>query len=146
MLGDAGTAADWLVTAVPRSSTAAWRGAPPVDMAKAQHLLADLNPLSWALPHAAIAGFYLFLSGLITGFFANQAAYDDIGARLAQHPGLNRLLGARRTALHKSNVRNLGNDAQIRATYTAADLARLRQCAALEGEHAAAARASPSPR
>ena len=61
----------------------AWRGAPPVDMAKAQHLLADLDPLSWALPHAAIAGFYLFLSGLITGFFANQAAYDDIGARLA---------------------------------------------------------------
>ncbi len=56
------------------------------------------------------------------------------------------VLGARRTALHKSNVRNLGNDAQIRATYTAADLARLRQCAALEGEHAAAARASPSPR
>ena len=76
----------------------AWRGAPPVDMAKAQHLLADLDPLSWALPHAAIAGFYLFLSGLITGFFANQAAYDDIGARLAQHPGLNRLLGARRAA------------------------------------------------
>jgi site-specific recombinase len=67
-------------------------------MAKAQHLLADLDPLSWALPHAAIAGFYLFLSGLITGFFANQAAYDDIGARLAQHPGLNRLLGARRAA------------------------------------------------
>ena len=59
----------------------AWHGAPPVDMAKAQHLLADLDPLSWALPHAAIAGFYLFLSGLITGFFANQAAYDDIGAR-----------------------------------------------------------------
>ena len=54
--------------------------------------------MSWALPHAAIAGFYLFLSGLITGFFANQAAYDDIGARLAQHPGLNRLLGARRAA------------------------------------------------
>src|SRR5574343_1716163 len=71
---------------------------PAISVDKGAHLLADLDPLSWALPHAAIAGFYLFLSGLITGFFANQAAYDDIGARLAQHPGLNRLLGARRAA------------------------------------------------
>ena len=42
-------------------------------------LIADLDPLSWALPHAAIAGFYLFLSGLITGYFDNRAAYADIG-------------------------------------------------------------------
>jgi hypothetical protein len=35
--------------------------------------------------------------------------------------------GARRTALHKGNVGSGGNDPQIRASYTADDLARLRE-------------------
>ena len=55
--------------------------------------MADLDPLSWAIPHAAIAGFYLFLSGLITGYFDNQAAYSDTGVRIARLRWLNGLFG-----------------------------------------------------
>ena len=51
-----------------------WLGEPVIGLDKGAHLLAGLDPLSWAIPHAAIAGFYLFLSGLITGYFDNQAA------------------------------------------------------------------------
>jgi len=36
-------------------------GTPAISVEKSAHLIADLDPLSWALPHAAIAGFYLFL-------------------------------------------------------------------------------------
>lgn len=74
----------------------AWLGEPVVGSEKAAHLLADLDPLGWALPHAAIAGFYLFLSGLITGFFDNQATYANIGPRLARLRWLQVLLGASR--------------------------------------------------
>lgn len=71
-------------------------GQPIIATAKGAHLLTDLNPLGWALPHAAIAGFYLFLSGLISGYFDNQAAYADIGQRLARLRWLNALAGKER--------------------------------------------------
>ncbi|MGL4406999.1 MAG: hypothetical protein ACRCTU_01245 [Zoogloea sp.] len=67
-----------------------------VGVEKAQHLLADVNPLSWALPHAAIAGVYLFLSGLITGFFDNKAVYAHVGARVARLRWLWIMVGTRR--------------------------------------------------
>jgi site-specific recombinase len=73
-----------------------WLGQPVVNMGKAAHLLSDLDLLSWAIPHAAIAGFYLFLSGLITGYFDNQAAYSDLGARIARLPWLRSLTGKER--------------------------------------------------
>lgn len=73
-----------------------WLGQPIVGMEKGAHLLADLDPFSWAIPHAAIAGFYLFLSGLITGYFDNQAAYLDFGARIARLRWLRRLTGKER--------------------------------------------------
>src|SRR5574343_1049129 len=66
---------------------------PPITVDKGAHLIADLDPLPWALPHAAIAGFYLFLSGLITGYFDNRAAYADIGPRLARLRWLRALFG-----------------------------------------------------
>ena len=69
---------------------------PPITVDKGAHLIADLDPLSWALPHAAIAGFYLFLSGLITGYFDNRAAYADIGPRLARLRWLRALFGQER--------------------------------------------------
>ncbi len=55
-----------------------------VSPEKSAKLLADLDPLTWALPHAAIAGFYLFLSGLISGYFDNHATYASIGPRIAK--------------------------------------------------------------
>ncbi|MBI3145445.1 MAG: site-specific recombinase [Pseudogulbenkiania sp.] len=73
-------------------------GAQAVSVAKAQHLLQDLDPLaSLSLFHAAIAGVYLFLSGLIAGYHDNLAIYRRIPERLAALPWLNRLLGERRT-------------------------------------------------
>jgi site-specific recombinase len=74
------------------------QGHPVIPLEKGAHLLGDLDPLSWALPHAAIAGFYLFLSGLITGYFDNRAAYRDIGIRIARLRWLRRLAGTARAA------------------------------------------------
>lgn len=73
-------------------------GVPVINQDKAAHLLADLNPVtSLALFHAAIAGVYLFLSGLIAGYYDNKAIYRQIPERLAAVPWLNRLLGEART-------------------------------------------------
>ncbi|MBC3871643.1 site-specific recombinase [Undibacterium oligocarboniphilum] len=78
----------------------AWYGitgshlAPPE---KAQHLLHDLDPFgSLALPHAAIAGVCLFVSGLISGYYDNKASYAHIPARLRQLPWLRKCLGEAR--------------------------------------------------
>lgn len=71
----------------------AWRGQPVVSLEKGAHLLADLDLFSWALPHAAVAGFYLFLSGLIAGYFDNKATFSEVGARIARLRWLRRLLG-----------------------------------------------------
>lgn len=73
--------------------------APLMTHAKALSTLHDLNPFtSMAIPHAAIAGVCLFLSGLLAGFFDNFAVYRKIGARLQAHSGLQRRLGTKRTA------------------------------------------------
>ncbi|MFO8154863.1 MAG: site-specific recombinase [Pseudomonadota bacterium] len=76
---------------------ALWHGQPLVDEAVSGYLLHDLRPLaSLALLHAAIAGLWLFLSGLIAGYFDNRAVYLNLGARLEQHPLLRRVApGAR---------------------------------------------------
>ncbi|MDN0074221.1 site-specific recombinase [Crenobacter sp. SG2303] len=75
----------------------AMSGQPLVDAAKAQHLLHDLDPVrSLAIPHAAIAGVYLFLSGLIAGYYDNLAIYRRIPERIAALPWLNRLIGSHR--------------------------------------------------
>ena len=73
-----------------------WAGEPLIGVGKSAHLIADVDPLSWALPHAAIAGFYLFLSGLITGYFDNRAAYADIGPRIGRLRWLQALFGRER--------------------------------------------------
>jgi site-specific recombinase len=84
-------------------------GEPVISVEKGAHLLADLDPLSWALPHAAIAGFYLFLSGLITGYFDNRAAYSEIGPRIGRLRWLRRLLGSARACRFGNYIQeNLG--------------------------------------
>lgn len=61
-------------------------GAPMINTDKAAHLLHELDPFhSLALPHAAIAGVYLFLSGLIAGYYDNLAVYNKVGARIKRH-------------------------------------------------------------
>jgi site-specific recombinase len=76
---------------------AALTGQPFLDAAKAHHLLHDIDPLaSLAIPHAAIAGVCLFLSGLISGYFDNRAAYARIPERVARLPWLRSLAGIER--------------------------------------------------
>jgi site-specific recombinase len=59
--------------------------------------LHDIDPIkSLALPHAAIAGVCLFLSGLISGYYDNTASYANVPARLRQLGWLRRLLGESR--------------------------------------------------
>jgi site-specific recombinase len=71
-------------------------GAPPIDEAKAAHLLADLDIAGWALPYAAIAGVFLFLSGVLTGYFDNHASYTRLGQRIERLAWLRRLAGPAR--------------------------------------------------
>jgi site-specific recombinase len=71
---------------------------PYVTPEKADYLLHQIDPLAWTTwLWAAITGLWLFLSGLISGYYDNRAAYDRIPQRLAQLRGLRRLLGARLT-------------------------------------------------
>jgi site-specific recombinase len=72
-------------------------GAPTINADKAQHVLHDLHPVfSMALPHAAIAGVCLFLSGLVSGYYDNKSIYNRVPDRLRRIRWLRRLLGERR--------------------------------------------------
>lgn len=72
--------------AVGLAWTAAF-GAPPVPLDKARLMARELSPIgSLALPHAALAGVCLFLAGVVSGLFDNQAAYRRIADRLRAHP------------------------------------------------------------
>jgi site-specific recombinase len=80
------------------AGVAALTGSALIPFEKGAHLLDDLDPFGWALPHAAIAGFYLFLSGLITGYFDNQSAYNEVGARIGRLRWLRGIAGHERAA------------------------------------------------
>ncbi|WP_018867820.1 MULTISPECIES: site-specific recombinase [unclassified Thioalkalivibrio] len=72
--------------------------APILSGQEADYLMDGLRPImGLALFFAAIAGVWLFVSGLIAGFFDNRCAYLDLPGRLREHPWLRRLLptGAR---------------------------------------------------
>ncbi|MDO5656339.1 MAG: recombinase [Flavobacteriaceae bacterium] len=70
------------------------------DIAEEKYLvlLKDLSPVhSPALFHAAIAGFFLFLSGIISGSIANQIKFFNIHKRLEHNPALKLALGTKNT-------------------------------------------------
>ena len=61
-------------------------------------LLNDLHPIySAAIFHAAIAGVFLFLSGIIAGSIANRDKHNHIYYRIQEHPLLKLSLGKTRT-------------------------------------------------
>ena len=65
---------------------------------KWQTLLIDLSPIhSLAIFHAAIAGVFLFLSGIISGSIANRDKHNQVYFRITEHPFLKRNLGKART-------------------------------------------------
>jgi len=78
-----------------------------VDPIKALHMLNDIDPLhSPALFYAAVAGVWLFVAGLISGYYDNKALYTRMGQRVRQLRGLRRLLGAERLARLGGYVEN----------------------------------------
>ncbi len=65
---------------------------------KWEGLITDLSPVhSLALPHAAIAGIFLFLSGIIAGSVANRGKHERIALRIRKHPWLLATVGIKRT-------------------------------------------------
>lgn len=66
---------------------------------KAHHLLHDVDPIHTpALFYAAIAGVWLFVAGLISGYYDNKALYTRMGQRVRQLRWLGWLLGKERRA------------------------------------------------
>ncbi len=91
-----------VVIAIPMAILLAWSfmqfsSQPFIDVAKAQTLLADIDPLhSGSVFYAGVAGVCLFLSGLIAGYHDNLAVYNRIPQRLRAVKWLQRLLGVQR--------------------------------------------------
>lgn len=65
---------------------------PPIlNPIKTEHYLHDITPIE-PLFFAAIAGFWLFISGLISGYFDNRANYLNLEQRYYYHPLFKRIL------------------------------------------------------
>jgi site-specific recombinase len=64
------------------------------DTAKSLKLIGELNPWeSLAIPHAAMAGVYLMVSGLISGYYENKWLYDKYSLRIIRNRKLIKLFG-----------------------------------------------------
>lgn len=71
------------------------QGVPLISSERYDYMLSGIHPWqSPALMYAAIAGVWLFISGLVAGYFDNRAAYLNLAARLEQHPFLRKFLSA----------------------------------------------------
>ncbi len=69
-----------------------------IAMGRWYKLVTDLSPIhSLAVLHAAIAGIFLFLSGIIAGSVANRDKHRHVYYRIAEHPLLKKSLGRTRT-------------------------------------------------
>lgn len=69
-----------------------------IAASKWEMLMTDLSPIhSLAIFHAAIAGVFLFLSGIISGSVANRDKHNQVYFRIAEHPLLKKRLGKVRT-------------------------------------------------
>ncbi|CAM5184986.1 recombinase [Alishewanella longhuensis] len=73
-----------------------WQGKPLLDENAVTYQLQAVSPWHGSLFFAAIAGIWLFCSGIIAGFFENRANYLDFRLRLYHHPVLKRLLQPQR--------------------------------------------------
>ncbi len=64
-----------------------------VSEEKSIKLLQDINIFeSKAILHAGVAGIYLFISGLISGYFINRNIHENISLRIKMHPFLRFLI------------------------------------------------------
>jgi site-specific recombinase len=71
-----------------------YTGSHVADSEKAFHLIHNINPLhSLSLLHAGITGIFLFLSGMISGYYDNKNIYNKIPQRIKNNPNLTKFLG-----------------------------------------------------
>lgn len=69
-------------------------GASPVSVEKGDAMLDKVHPfLSAAIPHAAIAGIFLFTAGVIAGYYDNLCIYHRVPDRLRKVMWLRKRLG-----------------------------------------------------
>lgn len=67
-----------------------------IAVEKSEKLLKDLDPFnSKAILHASIAGFYLFISGIISGNIGNNSIFFQIPDRIAKNQSIKRVFGAK---------------------------------------------------
>lgn len=72
-------------------------GANITNEGHAVHYLDDINPMySLCWFYGGIAGMYLFLSGIVTGYFDNEVVYSKIPERIREHPFLKSVLSTKR--------------------------------------------------
>jgi site-specific recombinase len=63
---------------------------------KSEKMLHELDPFgSLAIPHAAIAGVFLFISGLIAGSITNASIHRNVPLRIQEHPALKMVMSER---------------------------------------------------
>lgn len=75
--------------------------------AKSWDTIDQINPFnSYAIFHASIAGVYLFLSGIITGYYDNHCYVARIPERLKNHPFLRRVLSKKRLVQFSNYIEN----------------------------------------
>ncbi|WP_329504592.1 recombinase [Haemophilus parainfluenzae] len=67
-------------------------GEPLMNTEQIAYQLHSIDPLAGTLWFAAIAGVWLFCSGLISGYFDNRSNYLNIRMRLIQHPLLKKVM------------------------------------------------------
>lgn len=69
-----------------------------IASAKWEHIATDISPIhSLAILHAAIAGLFLFLSGIISGVVSNRDKHNQVYYRIQEHPLLKKTFGKKRT-------------------------------------------------
>jgi len=69
-----------------------------IASAKWVQIATDISPVhSLALFHAAIAGLFLFLSGIISGVVSNRDRHNQVYFRIQEHPLLKKTFGKKRT-------------------------------------------------
>lgn len=71
-----------------------WLTGENIAASKSEVLLKDISPVhSLAIFHAAIAGVFLFLSGVISGSISNSNKYNNMYYRIQEHPWLKLTFG-----------------------------------------------------
>lgn len=84
-----------LTASIIALSYALWAQQPLLSSSEVSYQLQAVSPWHGSLFFAAIAGVWLFCSGIIAGFFENRANYLDLRQRLFHHPLLRKILPER---------------------------------------------------